>query len=412
MTGLAGLRGTGDWGTDERPKNFREFILHREPNGDTPIFALMSRIAKESVDDPEFSWWDEPNDIIRLQVNDADNLAAGDTTVVVDSVDNSTTAPGNVWGEATHLKPGDILLVEPATDVATFSNEYLLVTAVQSATQFTVQRGFAGSTPGTIVDDTWLTVVGSAYAEGTAEPDSTTRNPTKYSNFTQIFKTSYEVTGTAAETKLRTGDPLKNERVRKAFDHSRAMEMALLYGSKSEATGANGKPIRTMDGIRKFIPTSNSIAFAGTPDTTSTLVDGMHKVFDFSSPAGDTRMLFCGNTFLNTLNKIMLAAGVIEYGTMVKVFGMNFRELIFPQGRFLLKTHPLLNRHGLYSGSAIALDFSSLKYRPMKNRDTKFTDNIQAKGEDVIRGMWQTEFGLEVTRGGLTLGYFTSLSDT
>lgn len=26
---LAGLRGTGDWGTDERPKNFREYILWR-----------------------------------------------------------------------------------------------------------------------------------------------------------------------------------------------------------------------------------------------------------------------------------------------------------------------------------------------------------------------------------------------
>ena len=24
---IAGMRGTGDWGVDERPKNFREFIL-------------------------------------------------------------------------------------------------------------------------------------------------------------------------------------------------------------------------------------------------------------------------------------------------------------------------------------------------------------------------------------------------
>jgi len=56
MAAVAGLRGTGDWATDERPKNFREYILWRSPNGTAPIFALMSRVQKESVNDPEFSW--------------------------------------------------------------------------------------------------------------------------------------------------------------------------------------------------------------------------------------------------------------------------------------------------------------------------------------------------------------------
>jgi hypothetical protein len=37
MTAIAGLLGTGDWGTDERPKNFRESILWMAPKGDTPM---------------------------------------------------------------------------------------------------------------------------------------------------------------------------------------------------------------------------------------------------------------------------------------------------------------------------------------------------------------------------------------
>ena len=37
---VAGLRGTGDWATDERPKNFREMILWRNPNGMAPLTAL------------------------------------------------------------------------------------------------------------------------------------------------------------------------------------------------------------------------------------------------------------------------------------------------------------------------------------------------------------------------------------
>lgn len=56
---VAGLRGTGDFATDERPKNFREMILKRNPNGTAPLTALLAKMKKESVDDPEFAWWDK-----------------------------------------------------------------------------------------------------------------------------------------------------------------------------------------------------------------------------------------------------------------------------------------------------------------------------------------------------------------
>ena len=144
MSGVAGLRGSGDWGTDERPKNFREMILFRNPAGSAPIFALMARVQKESTDDPEFAWWDEPNDIVRLQVAGA--LSSTDTEVVVDSSDPSASSPGLVWGTATHLKPGDLLLAEPATDAATFNQEIMEVLGVASDTSFTVRRGAAGTT--------------------------------------------------------------------------------------------------------------------------------------------------------------------------------------------------------------------------------------------------------------------------
>lgn len=53
---VAGLRGTGDWATDERPKNFREYILWRKPNGSAPLLALTSKIGSEETNDPEFNW--------------------------------------------------------------------------------------------------------------------------------------------------------------------------------------------------------------------------------------------------------------------------------------------------------------------------------------------------------------------
>ncbi len=411
MAAVAGLRGSGDWGTDERPKNFREFIMWRSPNGSAPMFALMSRVQKESVDDPEFSWWDEPNDLLRLQVNGA--LGVGDTTVVVDSSDPSATAPGNVWGVAKHLVPGDLLLVEPATDVATFANEYIKVVSIVSDTQFTVERGAAGSTAAAIANDLFLLKVGTQFSEGSAAPASATRNPIKYFNYTQIFKTSYEITRTAGATRARTGDPVANDKRRRSFDHARDIEMALLFGSKSETTGANGKPQRTMDGLRKYIPSATS-TMLGASYTLDDFLDAISPAFDFDTPAGDTRIAFVGNSALNFLNKKIAAASGsvakwdavrINFNSGAKQFGMNFIEFTVPQGRILLKSHPLMNRHGLYKNSMFMVDFSSIRWRPLRGADTKMMDNIQNKDEDLRRGQWLTEAGLEVRFGGLTNAY-------
>ena len=407
LAAVAGLRGTGDWATDERPKNFREYILWRNPNGTAPLFALTAKMKKETVDDPEFSWWDEPNDLVRLQVNGAVGNTAVETTIVVDSADPSTSSPTLAWGLATHLKPGDLLMVEPSSDNATFNHEVIKVTNVISTTTFQVQRAAAGTTIGNIANDAWLVKIGSAYAEGTGAPDSTSRNPMKYSNYTQIFKDTYELTKTAAATKVRTGDPLANEKKRKGFDHARDIEMALLFGRKSETTGPNGKPLRTFGGIRSFIGSATTTVLTN-GYTLNTVLDAVTPVFDFDTEAGDTRIVFAGNIALNRFNTLIqgqTSAARVNFQGLSKVYGMNFNEYVIPQGRLLIKTHPLLNRHSLYRNSIFIVDPSAIKYRPLKGRDTKFEDNIQTKGEDVIRGQWLTEFGIEVRYGGLTCGY-------
>src|SRR4249919_1191555 len=216
MSGVLGLRGTGNFATDERPKNFRDSILFRDPQGDSPIFALMGRTKKRTVDDPEFNWWDEPQDIVRLHANGVHALGA--TTIVVDSLDPSVSSPTLNYGTATHLKPGDLLMVEPLADAAVFAPEVIEVASVISDTSFTAVRGAAGTTAASIPDDSYLLLIGSAYAEGTDAPDAVSRNPLKYFNYTQIFKNTYELTKTTDVTHLRTGDAWSNDKKRKMFD--------------------------------------------------------------------------------------------------------------------------------------------------------------------------------------------------
>jgi hypothetical protein len=412
MAGVAGLRGTGDFGTDERPKNFREMILMLDPQGTAPITALTSKAKKKSVDDPEFAWWNETNILIRLQVNGA--LASGDTTVVVDSADPTSTTLDVNRGTATNLKPGDLLMVEPSTDATSFAPEILMVTNVVSDTAFTVRRAQSGSSAASISDDAFLLLIGSAYAEGGTAPRAVSRNPVKFNNYTQIFKDSYELSGTLLSTRLRTGDPWSLDKKRKLFDHHMKIEWAFLFGQKNEtaASDENGKPIRFMGGIRQQIPSTRQTVFTG-PVTFSgpsnNFLDAVYKVFDFSTPAGDTRIAFAGNDALNALNKMVMAEDNVRVNfsqKIEKVYGMTFQEFVMPQGRLLIKSHPLLNRHGgIYSKSLWVLDFDSINYVYLKGRDTSTKDDVQAKDEDVRRGFYQTECSLALDRGGLTCAY-------
>lgn len=409
---VAGLRGTGDWGTDERPKDFRESILFYSPNGNSPLFALTSKAGKKSVSDPEYAWWAEGQNLVRLQVNGA--LGSGDTTVVVDSADPTSTTMNRLYGTATHLKPGDLLLVEPASDNATFDHELLMVESVLSSTTFTVSRGAGGTTAASISDDVYLLLVGSAYAEGTSAPEAVSRNPIKFSNYVQIFKDSYEITGTADNTKTRTGSAWSNDKKRKLFDHARAIEMSMMFGRAYETTGENGKPLRFMGGLRAQIPASNVTVF-GSAVTAATFATAVAPVFDFDIGGGDTRIAFCGNTALIELGKALAAETKVAINTEapIKLWGMNFQEWIMPQGRLLVKTHPLMSQHSLYKKGMFIVDGASLKYVTQKGRpDGKTYDDVQAKDEDVRRGYIQTDCSLMVDGGGLSCAYLGNISAT
>jgi len=408
MAAVAGLRGTGDWGTDERPKNFREGILRFNPNGTAPIFALSSKAGKRTTDDPEFAWWAEGNVLIRLQINGA--LAAGDTNIVVDSVDPTATTLGVNLGVATHLKNGDILLVEPLADSATFNHEIIRVQEVQSETNFTATRGVGGTTAASISDNQFLTVISSAYAEGTGVPPAVSRNPIKYNNFIQIFKDTYELTGTADNTKTRTNNNYSEDKKRKMFKHSSDIEWSMLFGRSAETTGENGKPLRYMGGVRSFLPTTNVTVFAAAV-TPSAFLDAIAPVFDFDTGAGDSRIVFAGNQALIELSKIFANEVIFNVNNVVKQYGMDFQEFVMPNGRIMLRSHPLLSRHALYRKSAFILDFDAIKYVTQKGRpDGKASDDVQNKDEDVRRGFWQSDASMELDYGGLTCAYLGNVS--
>lgn len=385
---FAGLRGTGDWGTGERPQNFREMILWSNPNGAAPLFALLSKAKKQSVDDPQFHWFEEKLTLPRVQINYGTGYSTTATSIVIDS--------GGL-----NLVAGDLLMAEKA-ESAVIDNEIMTVVTVTSDTALTISRGSAGTIAATQADDIYLQKIGNAFEEGTTGPDISQRNPTKLTNYTQIFKTAVGITGTAKETRARTGDALMNDKKRKSFDHSAAIEMAMMFGRAYEDT-TGSKPKRYMGGLRQFI-TTNTTIFTTTP-TEDTFLSAVYPVFNYNvGGAGDERIILCGNGFLNSLNKLVRDSSntQIRYDGPFKLYGMNLQRWVLPQGTVGIKSHPLMNNHARFTYSAFILDAASLIYRPL--RDTRFKNNTQANDKDSIEGMWLTECGLEV-QNEHTCGY-------
>lgn len=405
-SGIAGLRGTStsDYATDERPKSFREMILWRDPNGQTPLTALMSKMKTESVDDPEFSWWEEELSPVRIRL--AGNGLSGLATNLL--LTCYTTTDFN----ATDLKAGDMLMIETTTVFTTHWEIVEITTTPTSSDYFVVTRGIANTPLTTAAVGSWLVKVGSAYAEGSDAAAPTFRKPTKYTNYAEIFKTTYSISKTTSKTKFRTGDPLKNERKRKSFEHAIQLEKAFLFGVPYEgtgtaATGAGARttmPKRYTGGLWHFLrgthgaAVSTLVTLNSATFTEDNFLDATFPMFDYGyTGAGNERIVLCGNQFLNNMNKMVkrMTATAIQYNGSINAFGMKLQEYNIPQGTLYFRTHPLLNVNPKFSKAAFFVNPSAITYRPLRGRDTDYEDNIQTPGADYFAGQWLTEAGAE-----------------
>ena len=174
MAAIQGMRGTGEFGSDFRPKNYRELFTLLEPNGNAPLNALLSMGSSEPTDDPEYKNFRDELPDRKLKVNGA-VASTSTTSITVDaSDDNKFAISGSILINAT-------------------TGEVMHVTADTTATTVTATRNIGG-TSHQIADNAELFVAGFAAAEGATSPTPITFDATVANNFTQIFKTSFQFT--------------------------------------------------------------------------------------------------------------------------------------------------------------------------------------------------------------------------
>jgi hypothetical protein len=287
------------------------------------------------------------------------------------------------------------------------SVEIVRVESITDANTIVVTRAANGVAAKTLVQNVDLFIlVGSVYAEGSTSPETRISNPSKNVNYTQIFKTAFQVTGTAMATRYRTGSVWENDRKRAMFQHAVAMEQAILWGIVRGEHTVGSEIARLTGGLRHFLQSNRSVNVGSV--TEDFFFDSLLGLFNYNAGgAGDQRICFLGNGALNAFQKAMKDSSGFQmnYNGTVKAWGMKLLEVTIPQGTLYLKTHPLLNTDPIYTNSMFVTNGKGIVRRPLKGRDTKIQQNIQANDADLRKDQWLTEVGFEFPFER-TMGYF------
>lgn len=381
MPAIQGLRGTGEFSVDFRPKNYRELFTLLEPNGTAPLQALLSMAASESTNDPEFKHFRDELPSRVVTVPTGVNSAATSITLGADTNNNPLIVAGT-------------LLFNPAT------GETVRVTAFDTGTNAaTIVRG-VGSTAAAIANNANLTVAGFADVEGGNSPTAISFDATVQSNYTQIFKTSVQVSGTLQKTYLRTGSK-EQENLMKALKlHMGDIERAFFFGNKSELNGSTANPLRTTGGLLSSIPNlidadsnpySDGVGIISEKSFDRALVE---NIFAYGS---SEKVAFCGPRVIAHLQQ--MAKNRWQPTQVAGSYGVSMTRYSTFAGDLLVHLHPLFRQIPDSNDMMIILDMSHVKYRYMDGRDTTLQRNIQATDFDGVKHQYLTECGLELTQG-------------
>lgn len=188
----------------------------------------------------------DPARVARSTVHEwLEDALIGNTDVLSTEVSATVWAVGNI----SLYRPGDQVLVDGGV-------ERVLVTAVDTAqSRITVTRGYGGTTQATISDDLPLTILGNAALEGDDAGTSRTTNRVRRSNYTQIFTSTIEVSGSElAVSQIGVRDEMDYQKANRVRELLRDLENSVINGV-APASNPQGSTTarRTMRGIRSFI---------------------------------------------------------------------------------------------------------------------------------------------------------------
>jgi hypothetical protein len=371
-----GVFNTSGFTTDLAAKSFAWMIARIMPNGQAPLFGMTSMLPTETALQVEHGFFTKTMLFPSLNL-DAAVAGAGDTVFTVASTSD--------------VLPGMLMRAES-------TGEVVIINSVLNATQVSVTRG-VGSTAGAIADNVNLYQIGNAFEESSVRPNALQINPVRITNYTQIFRNTWALSGSAQATQVIAGETTVAEnRMDCAAFHAADIEKALFFGTKSTGT-RNGQPFRTMDGLINIVRANaaNYTVAGGTTNYTQ-LETAFDPVFNQTTDpkAGNERVVFVGGSARKVLNNIGRLNSTYYMQNGATSYGLQFSQFNIARGTFRMIEHPLFNSNSEWSKYAVAVDLSTFRVAYLGGRKTmkqefNMDGNVVDNGIDAVGGTLTTE---------------------
>ena len=406
--------GNGDWVSGQRPMNWRQQIMYLYPNGMAPLTAILSMLGSESVDDPQYHWWTQEQSAVGGAVQGVFLLPDLSSAYAIGGVAGDVVYVLVTTALANRIREGHQILLRDASDYRVD-----VVGKITGVTRGTTNSVLAvrlledddNSADHDLSDCDTFKIIGNINPEGGEMPDAIALNPVKVYNYTQIFRTPLSITRTARKTRLRTGDQYQKAKRECLEMHSWEMELAFLWGIRTENLGDNGKPERTTMGVINFI---RQYAAANCDDFTL----NANYAGDTWAASGETwfkamleqifrygateKLCLCGSGFLLGIDALAMTGGQINLQPAQKTYGMDIRTWITPFGTLHMKTHPLFSYDATTRHMGVIVEPKEMTYKYID--DTNFYGENSSKthpegyGQRRVDGTneeYLTECGLE-----------------
>ena len=399
---IFGMSGTTDWDSpDFRPLSYREAAFKLVPESPSPFTFILSKLPSSTVTDPVFKIFEERLPVQAAKV-EAD-VAPEATQYAISTINFQATA--DVPEPAYAFKVGDLLKVEgDNAGVVGSPREVVRIETIESGTQITAMRywGAGAQTNLPIMASTIMRWVGSAYPEGDTAPRALSKRSKVVTNFTEIFKDTAGLSGTASATTFR---PEKKQWPVLKMDalerHMIKLEEAFLHGVADEVPVQNARGeiemARTTAGVRTIVMEAGYYHDFQGALTIDVLEDRMQRVFTYGSKE---KLGLTGYGALNYLNKLVRANTNWNWNAEAipkkQTFGLDVFKIRSPFGTLNLVPHPLMAESEQYTNELYIVDMKYAEYVSLSGRDTKWKDNAAYNDEDAKRGFFLTEAGLRL----------------
>jgi hypothetical protein len=442
ITAAATSAGIGQAPDRRRLYDFSDRVAELAPE-ESPFFVYLSQVAKSPTDDSVFRYLENRskinmttrNFLLAADVNGGSAVSAGSSYTFTVDADTATGGVASGGASVDFLIKGMVFVVNTTTGAETSGYAQTMVRIETTPNDDGVTSTFTGkiidvsnanvSGYNVLANNDVCQVVGTAFAEGSASPDTFSTEIEDDFGFTQIFKTACELSNTAIATRYR-GYANEFERIwaTKLREHKVDIERAMLFGQKARVSGVQYTEGLVGHIVKNANPITDDSAFtytSGTPYyrsvaqaelTYDRLLADLEVIFDPARGGSSDRLVLASLPVITFFNKLgdgaFMDASMGSAANMVNRYNFEERQGAFGHkimtidtvhGTMHLVKEPLFR--GLSSGFMLMADMSKLMYRPLVgnglNRDTHIITNVQNTDEDLRKDMVITEAGLEVT---------------